>query len=162
MLHSFVSRENVSVETLSGASLDAQYVTGLVDGEGTFTQSRSGNNMSLYFAIKLTDADRGVLELVRQFFHGFGTIYEVKPRAATRTKKAAYYRISRPDELIVVLAHFDKHPLRTKKRETYEIWRLMVLAKRKYLHPDRELLNQLADALSNSCVRNQPWHRPET
>jgi len=144
------------VETFSRGTLDPHYVTGFTDGEGTFTYSRSGQQLALYFAIKLTALDEPILQEIQTYFGGAGRIYDVKARAPS-TKSAKYFRISHRDELPVVLDHFDRYPLRTNKREGYEVWRLMVLLKRKFRNPDREMLDQLAMQLSALSPRNQPW-----
>src|SRR2546425_126520 len=71
----------VSMETLSKtALLDPWYVTGFVDGEGSFTYSRAGRNVLPFFAIKLTVEDVGILESIQEFFDGIGKIYHILPR----------------------------------------------------------------------------------
>jgi hypothetical protein len=149
------------VETLDRGPLDPQYVTGFTDGEGTFTYSRSGQQMAMYFSIKLTAVDVPVLEKIQMFFAGIGRIYDVKARApgprSGATKSANLYRVTHREELIVIVDHFDRYPLHTKKRECYEIWRQMVLLKRKFRNPDRDLLDALAAQLSSLATRNQPW-----
>lgn len=143
------------------STLDPQYVTGFTDGEGSFTYSRSGRQIAMYYALKVSAADRAILEQIHEFFHGVGRMYEVKGRAPTHnsgfTKAAILYRVTHREELTVIIAHFDKYPLRTKKLKAYEIWRTMVLLKRAYREPDRDLLNKLADLLSEAQVRNQVW-----
>lgn len=149
------------METFSRGTLDPHYITGFTDGEGTFTYSRSGNQIALYYAIKLTAADEPILKEIQTYFYGYGRIYDVKARApghrSGATKSAKYYRISHRDELGAVVEHFDQYPLRTLKRDAYEIWRLMVLVKRKFRQPDREMLDQLATQLSSMAPRNQSW-----
>jgi hypothetical protein len=132
------------VETFSRGTLDPHWVTGFADGDASFTYSRSGRQLALYFAVKLTAADRPLLEEIQQFFQGSGRIYEVG--AAPRT--AAYYRISRRDELMTVVDHFDAYPLRSTKKQVYDLWRQMVLAKQQFRQPDRELLDGLAEKIS--------------
>lgn len=141
------------------ALLDPWYVTGLADGESTFTYSRSGRQIALYFAIKLTHVDKPVLEAVQEFLGGIGTIYMAKGsfESGIRSKTASYFRVTRRAELLRVVEHFDHYPLRTQKAHTYSIWRTMVMLKQRFRKPDRDLLNVLADKLSASCVRNQPW-----
>lgn len=73
--------------------------------------------------------------------------------SSRRSKPTSAHR----DELAVIVDHFDHYPLRTTKREGYEIWRLMVLLKRKFRQPDRDMLDQLAAQLSSVSPRNQPW-----
>lgn len=149
------------METFSRETLSPHYVTGFADGEGTFTYSRSGPHMALYFAIKLTAADEAVLCEIQDYFGGIGRIYDVKARApgprSGATKSAKYFRVSHRDELGVVVEHFDRYPLRTKKREGYLIWRSMVVLKRQFRGPDRVTLEQLATQLSSLAARNQPW-----
>ncbi|MBA3503839.1 MAG: LAGLIDADG family homing endonuclease [Myxococcota bacterium] len=126
--------ETVSRET----SLDGWYVTGLIDGVGSFTYSRSGKQLAVYFAVKVSGSI-GVLEELQAFFQG-GSIYT--------SDRSSYFRIQRRDELAVVLDHFDRFPLRTK-REVYDVWREMVIAKRAFRKPDRDRLESLATELSN-------------
>lgn len=138
--------------------LDPWYVTGFVEGEGAFTFSRSGKQMAMYFAIKLTGADKAILEDIRAFF-GVGAIYRVVARAAPTpssgyTKEAAYFRVSRRDDLERVLEHFDRYPLRGVKARSYDIWRQMVVLKREFRKPQREELDQLAAELSAASPRN--------
>ena len=152
---------NVPVETFSRETLHPSYVTGFVDADGSFTYSRSGNQISLYFAVKLTAVDRPILEDIQAFFGGIGTIYDVKAKAlgnrSGATKTAAYLRVSRREELSRVVEHFDAHPLRTTKAQIYEIWRLMFLAKQHFRNPDREALNALAEEISRRTTRRQSW-----
>ena len=155
-----------SAETFSRGThlprLEPWYVTGFVEGEGAFTFSRSGKQLALYFAIKLTGADRTILESIQSYFGGAGAIYDVVPRAAPTpasgyTKAAVYYRICRRDELDRVVDHFDRHPLRGTKAASYAIWRQMVILKREFRKPPREELEQLSAQLSAASPRNAKW-----
>lgn len=125
------------METFSRGTLDPAYVTGFVDAAGSFTYSRSSKQLALYFAVKLSPVDRPLLEELQAFFGGIGRIYS-----------EAYFRVTRRDELMAVVEHFDRHPLQSSKREVYELWREMVLAKQEFRRPDRERLDQLADEIS--------------
>ena len=129
----------MSVETVSReTSLDPWYVTGLIDGIGSFTYSRSGKQLAVYFAVKASGSPV-VLEDLHAFFGG-GAIYT--------TARSSYFRIQRREDLATVVDHFDRFPLRTK-RELYEVWREMVIAKSAFRRPDRARLDALADDLSN-------------
>jgi hypothetical protein len=146
------------METVS--RLDPWWVTGLIDGEGTFTFSRHNNSVSLYFGLKLTAADSEIVHRVAEFF-GVGRIYEVKARAPKgnggATKTATYYRVQRHDELPIVTNHFDTYPLQSKKREAYKIWRGMVEIKREFRGRNAEALKELCLVLSAAQPRNQSW-----
>jgi hypothetical protein len=151
--------ETFSRETGSDP-LDPWFVTGFVEGEGTFTFSRRGAQISLYFAIKLPEADRPLLMALQAFLGGIGQIYFVPPRAAARprsgyTRAASYFRVCRRDQLIRVVEHFDSFPLRGTKRRSYDIWRQMVQLKQAFRRPPREELGELAVRLSAASVRNQ-------
>jgi hypothetical protein len=112
-------------------------VTGFVDAAGSFTYSRSSKQLALYFALKVSAPDRPLLEEVQAFFGGIGRIYA-----------EAYFRVTRRNELMTVVEHFDRYPLQSSKREVYELWREMVIAKQEFRRPDRELLDRLADEIS--------------
>jgi hypothetical protein len=125
------------VETFSrGTPLEPAYVTGLIEAAGSFTFSRTSKQISVYFAVKL--ADRDLLEELRAFF-GVGRIYSAGA--------GAYYRVNRREDLPRILAHFDQHPLRSKKRDAYELWKQMVEAKAQFRRPDRSALSQLTEQL---------------
>ncbi len=116
--------------------LSPWFVTGFVDGEGTFTYGRSGKSLALVFAIKLTATDRSLLEKIRKFFGGSGT---------------------RPVELLRVVDHFDRYPLQGEKRVPYGIWREMVFLKAAYVGgPIPEELDRMARELSRAVPRNRP------
>jgi hypothetical protein len=136
-------------------------VTGFTEGEGAFTYSRSGRQLALYFAIKLTAADRSLLANLQGFFDGAGRIYRVAPRqprsASGWTKTAVYYRVCRREDLERIVAHFDKYPLRGAKSASYRIWRQMVVLKRRFRRPNRAALDVLAARLSSTSSRKVPW-----
>ncbi len=141
--------------------LDPWYVTGFAEGEASFTYSRSGRQMALYFAIKLPELDEPILDAIRAFFGGIGTIYHVQPSDGAspnqaRSKAASYYRVSHREQLAVVVDHFDAYPLRGTKAAAYYIWREMVMLKRQFRNPPRDRLEELAVRLSATQVRNRP------
>lgn len=146
------------METFSG--LDPWWVTGFCDGEASFTFSRSGRQIALYFALKLAGAERPMLEQLQGYF-GCGTIYGVRARAPTdragASKTAAMLRVTRHDDLPRVTDHFDRYPLQSQKRASYRIWRGMVDIKREFRGRNREALEELALALSATQIRNQSW-----
>ena len=105
--------------------LDPWYVTGFCDGEAAFTFSRSGNAFVLYFSICQRNDNREIIEKVQRYFKGIGTIY-------IRKEHDAYFRVCRQDELTRVIAHFDKFPLQSNKKDVYKLWREMALEKTRY------------------------------
>ena len=135
--------ETFSRGTLAGepdGGLAPEYVTGLVEGAGSFTFSRSSKQLTLYFALKLPIEDRPLLEGLQAFF-GVGRIYE--------NGSSAYYRVTRHQDLPIVVRHFERVPLRSRKAAAFDLWKQMVDAKQSFRRPDREQLEQLARQLSS-------------
>lgn len=112
------------------------YVTGLIEAAGSFTFSRTSKQLSVYFAVKLPD--RELLEDLQAFF-AVGRIYA--------SGSSAYYRVNRREELPRIVSHFDQHPLRSRKREAFAVWKQMVQAKSDFRHPDRLALSLLTEQL---------------
>ena len=131
--------------------LNPWYVTGFCDGESTFTYSRSGNNLGLYFAIKLNSDDRDLLYKIKDFF-GVGKMYVGRPvpprKYSGHTRTYFYYRVSRIKELSRVIEHFTKYPLVGKKAKSFAVWQEMVNVKKAYRKPNRQELDVLATKLS--------------
>lgn len=132
------------------------YVTGFCDGEAIFTYSRCGGSFGLYFAIRQREDNSQIVEEIRKFFNYIGYIYRGKETAPHKgnvgfTKPYAYYRVTKISELKIVVAHFDKYPLQSKKKfEAYNIWRQMVIHKlENYRDIDYNLLHSLAQKLSS-------------
>jgi len=132
-------------------NLDPWYISGFSAGEGTFTYSRSGKNLNLYFAIKLNFEDRDLLYKIKSFF-GVGKIYVGKPtpprKHSGHTRTYFYYRVSKIAELNRIIEHFDNYPLIGKKATSFSIWKDMVKYKKAYRKPQYDKLNDLASKLS--------------
>ncbi len=138
-------RHSVSVDTVSReTNLDPWYVTGFIDGVGSFTYSRSGKQLAVYFGVKVSGSD-WLLDELKEFFQA-GAIYSIRG--------SSYFRVQRRTDLAAVVDHFDRHPLRAK-RQVYEIWREMVVAKQMFRKPDRERLEALARELSALAYPNR-------
>jgi len=131
------------------------YITGFCDGEAAFTYSRGGGTFGLYFAIKQREDNRQIIEQIQEYFNYIGNIYRGKEATPTKnsgfSKASAYYRVTRINELKVIIDHFDKYPLQSdKKLEAYKVWREMVAHKlENYRNVDYNKLRTLAEKLSN-------------
>ena len=136
------------------------YVTGFSDGESAFTYSRSGNNLNLYFAIRLNFEDRDLLYRIQEYF-GAGKIYVQRPTPPTKnsghSRTSFYYRISKISDLGKVIDHFDRYPLQGKKAMAYSIWKKMAELKQSYRKPDREEIDRLANSISFLTNKNNKW-----
>jgi hypothetical protein len=98
------------------------YVTGLVDGEGSFglylaknSSTRSGYQIQATFHITLHKNDYALLEMVKEFF-GVGGIYKDGDRYIK-------YSVRSLKDLAIIIKHFEEYPLRTQKRADFELFK---------------------------------------
>ena len=137
------------------AELDPWYVTGFCDGEAAFTYSRSGGTFAISFSIKQRSDNSQIIEDIWEFFNHVGNVYNGKRAAPTKnsgdTKPSVIYKVSRVDELLVIINHFDRYPPKSKKKnEAYNVWREMVMHKSdNYYKVDYNKLRALAEKLSS-------------
>lgn len=126
------------------------YVTGFAESCASFTYSRSGAVLMLYFGIKVGVRDVSILQGVQAFFGGVGRIYNIKSSSEGRVKDAnsVYFRVNRARELTLITVHFDRYPLAGAKAQQYQIWREMVRLKQRFRRPDSDQLGALALRLS--------------
>ncbi len=139
-------------------SLNPWFVTGFIEGSGSFTYSRSGDSVIPYFALKVGAQDRSLLQALQAFFGGAGRLYDVSGRneaASTRTTGAVYFRITRVAELAIVVAHFNRYPLVGAKAAAFSLWRRLVEAKQRFRRPDRTGISQVTQALSGVSGRRR-------
>ncbi len=147
--------------------LDPWYVTGFCDGEAAFTYSRSGSSYEIYFGLRQREDNEKIIREIYLFFNCVGNIYKGKPANPTLnsgfTQATVYFRVTKIDELKIIIDHFDKYPLKSdKKREAYNVWRAMVIYKDEhYRDVDYNKMRPLADKLStlNSKSRLFIRHR---
>lgn len=128
--------------------LDPWYVTGFVEGCGSFTYSRSGRAVTVYFALKVGATDAPILHAIKAFFGEAGRVYATRSGSDELEMRGAYYRVTRAGELARVAAHFDRYPLAGAKARAFAIWREMVAEKQRFRRPERERLSEMASRLS--------------
>jgi len=135
--------------------LEPWYVTGFCDGEAAFTYSRNGGTFAIYFGVKQKEDSKQIIDDIWGYFGYVGNIYRDKgalPRKNSGfTKPSVYYRVTKIDELKIIVDHFDKYPIQSdKKRSAYNIWRDMVMHKlTHYRSSDYDILRKLAAELSS-------------
>lgn len=101
--------------------LDPNWVTGFVDAEGCFTVvvgilDSLRRKVRISFEISLHEKDKEILEKIRSFF-GVGAIYS-RP-----DKKICVYRVTNINYINdVIIPHFMKYPLISKKRADFLLW----------------------------------------
>ncbi|KAG0122492.1 homing endonuclease [Tuber indicum] len=111
---------------LPGSKTNSFYITGLVDGEGSFgiyltkyNKSKAGYSIQPNFQITLHKNDYALLETIKLYFY-VGSIY--------KDGESLYkYSVRSLKDLEIILKHFDKYPLHTQKRADYELFKQVVL-----------------------------------
>jgi hypothetical protein len=102
------------------------WLSGFSDGEACFFL---GYNTAYYkgkkyshpcarFVIALRDDDLETLKLIKGFWQ-CGSIYSY---AMKRCRDIAVYQVFKIDDLTIVMKHFQKHPLLSKKAQGFSIW----------------------------------------
>jgi len=106
----------------SPVNLNPWFLTGFTDAEGSFILSiykddtkTTGWRVQAIFQIELHEKDLALLELTQKFF-GVGKIYS--PR-----KDLKQYKVRSTKDLQVIINHFDRYPLISKKRADYELFK---------------------------------------
>lgn len=105
------------------STLNPWFVTGFIDGEGSFTVSIRKNSkyslgwsVEIQFKIGLHQKDIAILEQIQSYF-GVGKIY------ISKNSNSILYNVFSKKDLLVLINHFDKYPLLTQKRTDYELWK---------------------------------------
>lgn len=107
------------------------WLSGFADGEATFgmrvihDKSRDRFQCTAYFRITLRDDDTRTLRLIQSFW-GCGRLYfsgNARSKIPNANPITIYSIQSISDITRVVLPHFDRYPLRAKKRNDLAVWR---------------------------------------
>ena len=95
------------------------FITGFTDGEACFwidvyknNTYKTGWRVKLFYQINLHRKDQALLEQVQKFFN-VGNIYN--------NPTASRYYVSSEKDLQIIIQHFDKYALLTKKRADFEL-----------------------------------------
>ena len=94
-------------------------MTGFAEGAGSITYNRGGDQLTLVFGVRLPRSGRRLLEDLRRYFGNAGRIYPTG-------NDACFFRVTRPQELLRVVEHFDRFPLRGDRDAAFRLWREMV------------------------------------
>lgn len=120
-----------SYDSAAVAQVDSfgNWLSGFCDGEGCFLLQAETREGCVYphafFRLELRDDDCAILEEIQQYW-GVGNLYKKGARkTATRNSNPhCEYVVSGWKTLAtVIIPHFEKYPLRTKKKRDFEIWR---------------------------------------
>lgn len=124
--------------------LNSNYVTGLVDGEGSFCVSVSprpklvaGWEIRPSFSVSQNFRSRGILFLLKEYFD-CGSVRESK---SDRTWK---YEVRSLDDLITkITPHFHQFPLKTAKKDDFEKFEKVLFLMKAEKHLTKEGIDQI-------------------
>lgn len=157
--------------TNSTSSLHPQFITGFSDAESSFfitfiksNKSPIGYYIQLCFQIGLHRKDRILLEMIKSYFM-VGNIL-------IKDKDQIIYQVTSIKDLAVIISHFNRFPLCTKKRADFELFQMAFklinhkehLSKKgftKILSLKASLNNGLSSQLDTAFPDIIPQFRPE-
>ena len=137
------------------SKLNPFYVTGFVDGEGCFiltiikdNKYKSGWRVACRFVISLHKKDLMLLNSIKEFF-GTGSVFHM-------SKDSAQYRVESLAGLEIIMNHFDKYPLITKKQADYKLFKLALNLIKNKSHLTKDGLLELValKAVINNGINN--------
>lgn len=115
-LYHSISHSSIDIKSLQ--KLDPWFITGFIDGEGSFSLTiRNIDNNTLkgrilyVFSIGLHPKDEFILRNI-QFTLGRGKIYKT-------STSSVQLRVESIKDLFILMEHLDNYPLMTKKRFDY-------------------------------------------
>ena len=152
------------------SKLNPWFITGFTDAEGCFgvylannEKYSTGWSVLVRFELHLHVRDRQLLEEIREFFKGVGSI--------TNTNDRASYIVRSVSELEIIVKHFDNYPLLSKKYSDFVLFKSVVniikegritLAEISRIAAIKASMNKgLSDKLKNSFLDIIPAERPQ-
>ena len=123
--------------------LDADYVLGLVDGEGCFAVHLNRSplrraRVEPHFCLKLKAEDKALLDELYDFF-GCGKVYIQRDHRPNHSLCYRFEVNNRDDLWAKIVPFFEQHPLRSpSKRRDFEFFRQIMAL----IREDRHLTNE--------------------
>ena len=126
--------------------LSADYIVGLVDGEGSFCvyprkPNKAAWNMRIecHFYIKMREDNLGLLRKVQKFF-GCGSVFFQKEYRANQRNNYRYQISDKAKLKNVIIPFFKDHPLQSKRIKDFELFcEILDRALRKEHHTEKGL-----------------------
>lgn len=108
------------------------WLSGFCDGESTFgmrvgqmyDRSKPRTNRTTWFRIALRDDDTELLQLIRSYLECGIMCFHDNVRSTSNANPSATFSVQAVSDLMtIVIPHFERFPLRSKKRHDFAIWR---------------------------------------
>ena len=101
------------------------------------SESRHGFRIRPIFQIDLHKKDLELLKTIQAFFKGVGFI------SMSNTRDSAAFRVRSLEDLKVIIAHFDKFPLKTQKQADFTIFKEVINLMNKGEHLTKDGLDKI-------------------
>ena len=107
--------------------LNPYFITGFTDAEGTFiflirenSKLKIGWRVEARFSISLHKKDLALLQLIKNHLNGIGNINKER-------RNTVQYKVTTLQDLTnVIIPHFNKFPLITKKLANFELFKMAI------------------------------------
>lgn len=123
------------------------FISGIVDAEGSFvitilknSRYKTGWTVQARMQIKMHERDRPLIQSIQNFFGGIG--YVSKPNNSSTVE----FRVSTLNDIVnVIIPHFDKYPLITKKYSDYMLFKQVIILMLNKEHNTLEGLQEIVN-----------------
>ena len=140
-IRSLYSSDQVQLPLSKNIKLDPWWVTGFIDGEGSFIISivrnklrKIGWEVQLLFSINLHVKDISILEEIKKFY-GVGSITKHGPNSVR-------FRVQSNEAFLIIISHLDKFTLLTNKNSNLKLFNLVLKLKLNKEHLTEEGLKK--------------------
>ena len=141
-IRSLSTSDQVQLPLSKNIKLDPWWVTGFIDGEGSFIISivknklrKIGWEVQLLFSINLHVKDISILEEIKKFY-GVGSITKHGPNSVR-------FRVQSNEAFLIIISHLDKFPLLTNKNSNLKLFNLVLKLKLNKEHLTEEGLKKI-------------------
>ena len=112
----FISSKKKKKNQKTKGKVHPWFVTGYTDGEGSFSISLFGFQISMVYSIgaEVNPLNLELLEQIKEYFGGVGSI--------SKSGNMYMYEISSIKSLLSVRKHFEEYPLQTTKYVHFILW----------------------------------------
>lgn len=128
-----------NLETFKGAKfqdleIDSSfgfYISGFVDGEGSFgiypSYKKCADTHKAKFSISIREDDLDILNQMKDMLKVGNITRTVRKKQCNEKPKVTWEVSSLPELYFVIIPFFEAFPLRAKKRKDFEVWRRAIL-----------------------------------
>lgn len=118
--------------------LNPWLITGFIDGEGSFTVSKTGISVKLELKVTQKEHSEKILHQIKEYFNCGSVVID------NRKTKTMKYRVSSLNDILTqIIPHLDKYPCLTSKFLNYQDWKKIAIKMMKKEHLTLAGLNDI-------------------